>query len=56
MTNWMSGQRRLRLGIIGGGIGSAVGRTHRLAIRLSESFDVVAGAVDVDANAAWVDF
>ncbi len=41
-------QRRLRIGIVGGGSGSAVGRTHRLALRLSERYDLVAGAFDID--------
>jgi len=42
--------RRLRVGIVGGGELSAVGRTHRLAQRVSERFDLVAGAFDVDAE------
>jgi predicted dehydrogenase len=41
-------QRRLQVGIIGGGELSAVGRTHRLAQRVSERFDLAAGAFDVD--------
>ena len=40
--------RRLRVGIVGGGQHSAVGRTHRLAQRVSERFDLVAGAFDID--------
>jgi predicted dehydrogenase len=42
--------RRLRVGIVGGGELSAVGRTHRLAQRVSERFDLVAGAFDIDAE------
>jgi len=40
--------RRLRVGIVGGGEGSAIGRAHRLAQRVSERFDLVAGAFDID--------
>lgn len=36
--------RRLRLGMIGGGQGSLIGRGHRYAARLDDSFDLVAGA------------
>lgn len=41
--------RRLRVGIVGGGEQSAIGRAHRLGQRLSERFDLVAGAFDIDA-------
>jgi len=41
--------RRLRVCVVGGGELSAVGRTHRLAQRVSERFDLCAGAFDVDA-------
>ena len=41
---------RLGLGIVGGGEQSAVGRTHRLAQRISERFDLVAGAFDIDPH------
>ena len=41
--------QRLRVGIVGGGEQSAIGRAHRLAQRLSERFDLVAGAFDIDA-------
>lgn len=41
--------RRLRVGFVGGGELSAVGRTHRLAQRVCERFDLVAGAFDIDA-------
>ena len=40
--------RRLRWGLIGGGEGSQIGGTHRLATRLEGSFDLVAGALDID--------
>ena len=50
MPNTISNFRRLRLGIVGGGELSAVGRTHRLAQRVSERFELVAGAFDVDVE------
>ena len=36
--------RPLRLGMIGGGAGSLIGRGHRYAARLDDSFELVAGA------------
>jgi predicted dehydrogenase len=45
----MSTGKRLRVAIVGGGEQSAIGRAHRLAQRLSERFDLVAGAFDIDA-------
>jgi predicted dehydrogenase len=50
MTDTASSPRRLRVGIVGGGELSAVGRTHRLAQRVSERFELCAGAFDVDAE------
>lgn len=41
--------RRLRLGMIGGGEGSLIGRGHRYAARLDDSFDLVAGAFSATA-------
>lgn len=43
-------RRQLRVAIVGGGVGSVIGSSHRLAIRLTERFDLVAGAFDVDAE------
>jgi predicted dehydrogenase len=40
--------RRLRLGIIGGGEGSVIGRTHRAAALIDGRYDIVAGAFDID--------
>ncbi len=42
-------QRRLRLGMIGGGEGAYIGGIHRFAARLDDHFELVAGAFDVDA-------
>ncbi|NNK94704.1 MAG: Gfo/Idh/MocA family oxidoreductase [Desulfobacterales bacterium] len=36
-------QRRIRVGMIGGGIGSTIGEVHRSAMRLTDRFDLVAG-------------
>ena len=39
---------RLRWGLIGGGEGSQIGGTHRIAARLDGLFDLTAAAPDVD--------
>lgn len=44
----MSYQRKLRLGMIGGGEGAYIGNIHRLASRLDGAWDLVAGAFDID--------
>lgn len=41
-------RRRLRLGMVGGGEGAFIGAVHRMAARLDDRFDLVAGAFDVD--------
>ena len=43
-----AGDRRLRAAIVGGGQGSVIGATHRLALLLSERFELVAAAFDMD--------
>jgi predicted dehydrogenase len=40
--------RRIRLGLIGGGPGSVIGETHRIAARLDGMFDIVASALSSD--------
>ena len=40
--------RRLRLAVIGGGPGSFIGPIHRLAARLDDRYDIVAGALSSD--------
>lgn len=45
-----NGQRRLRLGMVGGGYGAYIGGIHRFAARLDDNFQLVAGAFDVDAE------
>jgi len=37
--------RRLRLAVIGGGPGSFIGEIHRLAARMDDCYEIVAGAV-----------
>jgi predicted dehydrogenase len=40
--------RRLRLGMVGGGLGSNIGDTHRYAARLDDRYELVAGAFSSD--------
>jgi predicted dehydrogenase len=40
--------RRLRLGMVGGGIGGYIGPTHRLAARMDDCYELVAGALSSD--------
>ena len=44
----MSYERKLRLGMVGGGEGAYIGNIHRIASRLDGAWDLVAGALDVD--------
>ena len=37
--------RRIRLGMVGGGEGSFIGSAHRIAARLDDQFELVAGAL-----------
>ncbi|GAB0113031.1 Gfo/Idh/MocA family protein [Acidisoma sp. C75] len=41
-------QRRIRLGMVGGGPGSFIGPVHRLAARIDDRYDFVAGAFSSD--------
>jgi predicted dehydrogenase len=44
--------RRLRLGMVGGGRGAFIGAVHRLAARMDDRYELVAGALSADpANA-----
>ncbi|SOC36834.1 predicted dehydrogenase [Rhizobium subbaraonis] len=38
-------QRRIRLGMVGGGAGAFIGAVHRIAARLDDHFELVAGAL-----------
>ena len=40
--------RRLRLGMVGGGQGAFIGAVHRLAARMDDRYDLVAGALSSD--------
>jgi len=46
------GSRRLRLGMVGGGRGAFIGGVHRIAARLDDRYDLVAGALSSDAKRA----
>ncbi len=51
-------QRRLRLGMVGGGRGAFIGAVHRIAARLDDRYELVAGALSSDperARASGVD-
>src|SRR5271166_1441433 len=42
--------RRLRLGMVGGGPGAFIGAVHRIASRLDDRYELVAGALSSDAE------
>lgn len=44
--------RRLRLGMVGGGHGAFIGAVHRIAARLDDQWELVAGALSSDADRA----
>ncbi len=44
--------RRLRLGVVGGGAGAFIGRVHARGARLSDRWDIVAGALSSRAEVA----
>lgn len=46
------GGRRIRLGMVGGGEGAFIGAVHRIAARLDDRFDLVAGALSATAETA----
>jgi predicted dehydrogenase len=58
MERAMSGNRfagrrgRIRLGMVGGGEGAFIGAVHRIAARLDDRYDLVAGALSSDAARA----
>jgi predicted dehydrogenase len=49
MASNNSNKRPLRLGMVGGGKGAYIGNIHRIAARQDGSWQLVAGAFDVDA-------
>lgn len=44
------GMRKLRMAMVGGGIGAFIGNVHRMAVRIDGGVELVAGAFDVDAE------
>ena len=40
----MAGQRKLRMGMVGGGPGAFIGPVHRIAAELDGKIELVAGA------------
>jgi predicted dehydrogenase len=44
----MSTSRRLRLGMVGGGQGAFIGGVHRIAARIDDRYELVAGALSSD--------
>ncbi len=44
--------RRIRLGMVGGGQGAFIGAVHRIAARLDDRFELVAGALASDPDRA----
>ena len=44
----MTAPRRLRLGMVGGGQGAFIGAVHRIAARLDDRYELVAGALSAD--------
>lgn len=44
--------RRLRLGMVGGGQGAFIGAVHRLAARMDDRYELVAGALSADPHRA----
>ena len=48
------GHRRIRLGMVGGGQGAFIGAVHRIAARIDDQFELVAGALASDPVRAKV--
>ena len=49
-SNESNAPRRLRLGMVGGGQGAFIGGVHRMAARLDDHYELVAGAFASDAG------
>jgi predicted dehydrogenase len=47
-SNEAGGHRRIRLGMVGGGQGAFIGALHRIAARIDDQFELVAGALASD--------
>lgn len=44
--------RKIRLGMVGGGQGAFIGAVHRMAARLDDRYELVAGALSSDPERA----
>ncbi|MBQ65917.1 MAG: oxidoreductase, partial [Marinovum sp.] len=44
--------RRVRLGMVGGGQGAFIGAVHRIAARIDDRYELVAGALSSDPDRA----
>lgn len=51
-SNSGASARRLRLGMVGGGPGAFIGAVHRIAARLDDRYELVAGALSSDPDRA----
>ena len=47
-----SGGTRIRIGMVGGGQGAFIGAVHRIASRIDDDYELVAGALSSDPNRA----
>ena len=47
-------QKRLRLGMVGGGQGAFIGAVHRIASRIDDRYELVAGCLSSSADKALV--
>ncbi len=52
VPSWPSSSGRLRLGFVGGGRGALVGEWHAAGARLSNRWDIVAGALSSNPEVA----
>src|ERR1700754_1948619 len=50
--NTAAAARRIRLGMVGGGEGAFIGGVHRIAARLDDQYELVAGALAPRADQA----
>jgi len=47
-----NGAARIRLGMVGGGIGAFIGQVHRIAARIDGNYELIAGALSSDPDTA----
>jgi len=47
-----SGGTRIRIGMVGGGQGAFIGAVHRIASRIDDDYELVAGALSSDPDRA----